>query len=199
MSEEEKLSKKQKIEDNRRLRAMSQNSSMFAFTPSSSPPTVPETEPCHLSVDYRKRHVHYDDEETNDVKHQIHLFDETNDADEIRLAEELLNKQKYADENAFDFKNLLGADARALLSKIEEDYTRGVQLNVSVVRGHHLPCLRSLNDVTDVVNEPAQMSSLRLITFLKLTPEFNVSAAQRIERAHTRLLSLFRPSTKTID
>jgi hypothetical protein len=158
MSEEEKLTKRQKIEDNRRLRAMSQNLNMFAFTPSSSPPIVPESEHLNFSIEYQKSFFH-DDDDDDDTKDHIQLFDDTNDTnDEI-----------------FDYKTLLNLDDRLLLTKIEENYKRAVQLNISVVRGHDLPFLRNLNDVTDVVNEPAQMSSLRMITFLKLTPEFNVS------------------------
>jgi len=171
MSEEEKLTKKQKIEDNRRLRAMSQNSSMFSFTPSSSPPIVPETERFHFSMEYKKRFINDDDDDDDyeDNKDNIHLFDDNND---IKSTEDIYpnNYNQYT----FDYKTLLDNHDRILLTKIDEDYTRAVQLNVSVIRGYNFPCLRNLNDIIDVVNEPAQMSALRLITFLKLTPEFNV-------------------------
>ena len=164
MSEEEKLTKKQKIEDNRRLRAMSQNSTMFSFTPSSSPPTVPEEDHFNFPIKYHKRIFFNNDDDDNDDdednKDHIHLFDD---------------KNNDTNEDIFNYKTLLNNDDCLILTKIEEDYTRAVHLNISVVRGHDIPCLRNLNDITDVVNEPAQMSTLRLITFLKLTPEFNVS------------------------
>ena len=161
MSEEEKRTKKQKIEDNRRLRAMSQSSSMFAFTPSSSPPMVPETEHYHFPMDYQKPLVQDpDDDDYEDQKNSIHLFDDTSDLLDIKQ---------------LDYRTFLDNPYRQLLSDIEKNYTRAVQFNVSVIRGHDFPCLRNLTDVTDVVNEPAQMSSIRMITFLKLTPEFHVS------------------------
>ena len=72
MSEEEKRTKKQKIEDNRRLRAMSQNSTMFAFTPSSSPPTVPETEQFQSTIDYPKTYI--DDYNTDSQKNHCDPF-----------------------------------------------------------------------------------------------------------------------------
>ncbi|CAF3920313.1 unnamed protein product, partial [Rotaria sp. Silwood1] len=65
MSEEEKRTKKQKIEDNRRLRAMSQNLTMFSITPSTSPSIVPETEPFNFSIEYQKR-FSIDDEDADD-------------------------------------------------------------------------------------------------------------------------------------
>jgi hypothetical protein len=160
MSEEEKRTKKQKIEDNRRLRAMSQNSTtMFSFTPSSSPPIVPETEHLNFPIEYQKHRINDNDDDYEDNKHNIRLSDDNNDFNE----------------NIFDYKTLLNDHDRILLTKINENYTRAVQLNVSVIRGYDFPCLRNLNDFTDVVNEPAQMSTLRMITFLKLTPEFNVN------------------------
>ncbi|CAF1087354.1 unnamed protein product [Adineta ricciae] len=174
MSEEEKLTKKQKIEDNRRLRALSQNSTMLAFTPSSSPPVVPETEAFQFPPVYQKRRSHYDEDETNDTKQHIRLSDEAPDVDDTNLLAEVLNKKTIlSSEQQFDYKILLDELDRLLLTKIEEDYSRAVHLNISVVRGFQHPCLRSLNDVTDVVNEPAQISTVRMITFFKLTPEFN--------------------------
>ncbi|CAF1250047.1 unnamed protein product [Adineta steineri] len=174
MSEEEKRTKKQKIEDNRRLRAMSHNSTMFSFTPSCSPPIVPETDRSQFSVEYQTRIIDDDGgddyEYTNDNKHNIHLFDETNDT---MPDDELSNNKSNLNQNSFDYKTLLDFEDRILLIKIEEDYTRAVHLNKSVIRGYSVPCLRNLNDVIDVVNEPAQMSTLRMITFLKLTPQFN--------------------------
>jgi hypothetical protein len=170
MSEEEKLTKKQKIEDNRRLRAMSQNSSMFSFTPSSSPPIVPETERFNFSIEYKKRIINDDDDgDYEDNKDNIHLFDDNN---YIKSTEDIYSNN--VNQYLFDYKTLLNDHNQVLLTKIDENYTRAVQLNVSVIRGYDFPCLRNLNDIIDVVNEPAQMSSLRLITFLKLTPEFNV-------------------------
>jgi len=166
MSEEEKQTKKQKIEDNRRLRAMSQNSTLFSFTSSSSPSTVPETEYFHFTIDYQKRLI---DDDYEDNKDDIQFF---NDNHEIKPVEELFNN---INKTSFDYKTLLNNNDRLLLTKIDENYTHAVQLNVSVIRGYDFPCLRHLNDFTDVVNEPAQMSTLRIITFLKLTPEFNVN------------------------
>ncbi len=175
MSEEEKRTKKQKIEDNRRLRAMSQNSSMFAFTPSSSPPIVPETENFNFPIEYQKRIVNDDDDDDDDYrdnKNSIHLFENTNELIEIKPFENLFHK--LTNQNTFDYKTYLDNNNRQLLINIEKNYTRAVQLNVSVIRGYDFPCLRNLTDITDVVNEPAQMSSIRMITFLKLTPEFHV-------------------------
>jgi hypothetical protein len=160
MSEEEKRTKKQKIEDNRRLRAMSQNSTMFSFTPSSSPPSVPEEDHFNFPSEYHKHIFLNNDDDDDDNKDHIHLFDDNNND---------------TNEETFNYKTLLNNDDCLILTKIEKDYTHAVRLNISVVRGHDIPCLRNLHDITDVVNEPAQMSTLRLITFLKLTPEFNVS------------------------
>jgi hypothetical protein len=174
MSEEEKRTKKQKIEDNRRLRAMSQNSTTLSFTSSSSPSLVPQTECFHFPIGYQKRVVAEDDDSNEDNKHNIHLFDEINDTKDLKPMEQIFNYTNNINQNIFDYRVLLNGDDRTILTKIEEDYTRAVQLNVSVVRGFDIPCLRILNDVTDVVNEPAQMGTIRLITFFKLTPEFNV-------------------------
>jgi len=174
MSEEEKRTKKQKIEDNRRLRAMSQNSTTFSFTSSSSPPLVPQNECFHFPIGYQKRVVVEDDDNNEDNKHNIHLFDEINDTKELKPMEQIFNYTNNINQNIFDYRVLLNGDDRTILTKIEEDYTRAVRLNVSVVRGFDIPCLRILNHVTDVVNEPAQMGTIRLITFFKLTPEFNV-------------------------
>jgi len=132
MSEEEKRTKKQKIEDNRRLRAMSQSLSIL-----STPSIIPDD-----------KYFQYSYENVN----------ETSD-----------------DEDSNDFKYCLNNSERIFLTKIEEHYTQAVRLNNSVIKGFDTPCLRSLNDFVDVVNEAAHICSLRLITFFKLTPEFNVS------------------------
>lgn len=182
MSEEEKRTKKQKIEDNRRLRAMSQTSTMFALTPSSSPPIVPETEHFFSPIVYQKRRINgdeiVDDDDDDDDSDQDHQninqsFEDTNELPDIKPSADMLNEMING--NHFDYnKSFLAHDDCVLLKTIEQNYARAVRLNVSVIRGCHFPCLRNLNDITDVVNEPAQMSSLRLITFLKLTPEFHV-------------------------
>jgi hypothetical protein len=175
MSEEEKRTKKQKIEDNRRLRAMSQNSTMFSFTPSSSPPIVPETEGFNFPNEYQKQ------DDDDDYKTNIHLFEDTNDILDIKPFENKFNQ------TIFDYTNFLNNNDRQLLINVEKNYTRAVQLNVSVIRGYDFPCLRNLNDITDVVNEPAQMSSIRIITFLKLTPEFHV----RFSYSSTKIYLIF--------
>lgn len=177
MSEEEKRTKKQKIEDNRRLRAMSQTSPIFSLTPSSSPPMVPETENFHSPIDYHKRVVD-DDEDTNNA---MDPFEDTNDFFDIKPSVDVLNQ--LTSQNTFDCKALLEQDDRLLLTTIERNYTRAVQLNVAMRRGCDFPRLRNLTDVTDLVNEPAQMSSLRMITFLKLTPEFHVRHSPRPRKA----------------
>ncbi|CAF2714467.1 unnamed protein product [Rotaria sp. Silwood2] len=182
MSEEEKLTKKQKIEDNRRLRAMSQNLTMFSITPSNSPSIVPETEHFSFSVDYQKHFSNDDeDEDYNDNKNTIYLFDDPNDKKDIKPFAEIFNhsnnnnnnNNNNINQNKFDYKTLLNDHDRRLLTKIDENYTRAVQLNISVAEGCDLPCLRNLNHITNIVNELAQISTLRTITFLKLTPEFN--------------------------
>lgn len=177
MSEEEKRTKKQKIEDNRRLRALSQNSAMFSSTPSSSPPVVPETE--HFfspTAVYRKRRLHDgdDDDDDSDHDHQntMHSFDDVDELPDIKPSADILNQ--FLNGNNMNYRSSLAEDDQQLLKNIEQNYARGVRLNISVIRGYTFPCIRNLNDITDVVNEPAQMSSLRLITFLKLTPEFHV-------------------------
>ena len=68
MSEEEKRTKKQKIADNRRLRAISQNSTIFALTPASSPLMVPETEHFNFPIEYQKHGI-YDDDDYQDNFH----------------------------------------------------------------------------------------------------------------------------------
>jgi hypothetical protein len=132
MSEEEKRTKKQKIEDNRRLRAMSQSLSMLATPPSYLPTAL-------LDEDYSFENLHY-----------------------------------TSDEDSDDFKNSLNKQDRILLTKIDEHYTRAVRLNTSVIQGVDSPGLRNLADFVEIVNEPAHISALRLITFFKLTPEFSV-------------------------
>ncbi|CAF4644225.1 unnamed protein product [Rotaria sp. Silwood1] len=174
MSEEEKRTKKQKIEDNRRLRAMSQNLTMFSITPSTSPSIVPETEPFNFSIEYQKRFSNDDeDADDNDNKDNIYLFDDNNDTNDIKPFETSFSHNNNINQNKFDYKTLLNDHDRILLIKIDENYTRAVQLNISVAEGYDLPCLRNLNHITNIVNELTQMSTLRTITFLKLTPEFN--------------------------
>jgi hypothetical protein len=136
MSEEEKRTKKQKIEDNRRLRALSQSLSLLS-TPSYSPINLPD-----------EKYIQYSDEKLN----------------------------QSSDEDSNDFKYYLNDNERILLTKIEEHYTEAVRLNISVIKGYDYPCLRILNDLTDLLNEPAHVCTLRLITFFKLTPEFNVGS-----------------------
>jgi len=130
MSEEEKRTKKQKIEDNRRLRAMSQSLSLL---------TTAFITPDEKSFQYSSE-----------------------------------NLDDASDEDSNDFKYLLNNNEWNLLTKIEEHYIQAVRLNISVIKGFDNPCLRNLNDFVDVVNEPAHISTLRMITFFKLTPEFNV-------------------------
>jgi succinate dehydrogenase flavin-adding protein (antitoxin of CptAB toxin-antitoxin module) len=130
MSEEEKRTKKQKIEENRRLRAMSQSLSML-------------TNASHLPAD---------------------LFDENYSFENLYYT---------SDEDSDDFKNLLNQYDRILLNNIDEHYTQAVRLNTSVIQGVDTPCLRNMSDFVEIVNEPAHISALRLITFFKLTPEFN--------------------------
>ncbi|CAF0987726.1 unnamed protein product [Rotaria sordida] len=175
MSEEEKRTKKQKIEDNRRLRAMSQNSTMFSITPSTSPSIVPETERFNFSVEYRKHFVKDDeDEDDNDNnKDTSYLFDDNNDTNDFKPIKGIFNNNNNINQSKFDYKILLNDHDRILLTKIDENYTRAVQLNISVAKGYDSPCLRNLNHLTNIVNELAQISTLRTITFLKLTPEFN--------------------------
>lgn len=167
MSEEEKLSKKQKIEDNRRLRAMSQSSTMFAFTPSSSPPTVPETEQYQYTIDFPK--IYLDDYNNDSHEHQFDSFPDSQEfLFDIKPNHDIL---KYFD--SFDDQCLLNLNERLLLAKIDENYTRAVRLNVVATKNLKSSSLRNLNDVTAVVNEPTQISTIRMITFFKLTPQFS--------------------------
>ncbi|CAF2614290.1 unnamed protein product [Rotaria sp. Silwood2] len=133
MSEEEKRTKKQKIEDNRRLRALSQSLSILSQS-SYSPLIIP------------------------DDRHSQFSF---------QTSEEIF------DEDSNEYKYFLNDSDRILLTKIEEHYTQAVRLNISVIKGYDNPCLRNLNDFVDVLNEPAHISALRMITLFKLTPEFN--------------------------
>jgi hypothetical protein len=135
MSDEEKRSKKQKIEDNRRLRAISQSFTILPTSPS-SPSFVSDRIHCRFSAD--------DFEDTYD-------------------------------ESSNEYLDCLDDNERILVTKIEEHYIHAVRLNISVIKGYDNPCLRNLNGFADVVNEPAQISTLRMITFFKLTPQFNVS------------------------
>ena len=130
MSEEEKRTKKQKIEDNRRLRALSQSLSILSV-----PSILPD-----------ERYIQLSYEEDNEI----------------------------FDDDSNDYKYYLNNNDRILLTKIKEHYTEAVRLNISVIKGFNNPCLRNLYDFVDVVNEPAHISTLRMITFFKLTPEFNV-------------------------
>ena len=144
---------------------------------------VPETE--HIfspTIVHRKRRLHDDDDEDDDddddddsdQDHQnmMHSFEDVDELPDIKPSADILNQ--FMNGNNMDYKSLLADDDQLLLKNIERNYARGVRLNISVIRGYTFPCLRNLNGLTDVVNEPAQMSSLRLITFLKLTPEFHV-------------------------
>lgn len=153
MSEEEKRTKKQKIEDNRRLRALSQTlalSSIRSFTPSSSPSIGTENEQYFYSHDYS----------TNVFDDDLNTFDAT--------PEETLH------EHPVDVKTLFGIDESSDLKRIDEIYIQAMRLNVSVIKGCETPCQRDLHHLTDLINELGQMSTLRMITFLKLTPEFHV-------------------------
>lgn len=137
MSEEEKRSKKQKIEDNRRLRAMSQSLSQLTSIASIQPD-------------------HYSYENSTEILHED------------------------SDEDSNDFKYSLDSSEQILLKKIEEHYCQAVRLNKSVIKGYDSPCMRYLSDPIECLNEPAQISALRLITFFKLTPEFNVKTKIQI-------------------
>lgn len=134
MSEEEKIRKKQKIEDNRRLRAISQSLSMLS------------TVPCSPSSILEERKFEY----LSSTK-----SDETNDDD------------------SNEFKYLVLNDGHIFLSKIEEYYRKAVNLTVPKIEPTTRPALRDLNGIIDVLNEPTQISALRMITFFKLVPEFN--------------------------
>ena len=168
MSEEEKRTKKQKIEDNRRLRALSQNvtlSSIRSSSPSSSPSIVPENERFNPSMDYS---CHLNDDDDGDVYNDDDESEDrhTFDSNSLSTNEELSQKSTTV--------TSLSTNDRLLLSQIENSYIQAVRLNVSVIKGCSSPCLRDLRDVTDLINELAQMSTVRMITFLKLTPEFRV-------------------------
>jgi hypothetical protein len=134
MSEEEKRTKKQKIEDNRHLRALSLSLSIL--------PTG-DYSPSILS----------------DEKHSQFSFEKCEDS---------------SDEDSSEYKYLFNDNTRIILTRIEQHYTEAVRLNISVIKGFESPCLRNLNDLIGVVNEPAHICTLRMITFFKLTPEFNV-------------------------
>jgi hypothetical protein len=168
MSEEEKRTKKQKIEDNRRLRALSQNlsnSSIRSSTPSSSPSIVPENEHFHYSVDYSMP--------LSDSFHcQSNLMSEINYDDSQRTSRML---------DAFDYRAMMLDSDRRSLSKIDEHYCQAVRWNISEIKGYDYPCLRKLKNMTDLINEFTQISTIRMITFFKLTPEFNVRAVVRID------------------
>jgi len=146
---------------------MSQNSTMFAFTPSSSPPTVPETEQFQSTIDYPKTYI--DDYNTDSQKDPCDPFSNSQDFSfDIKPNHDIL---KFFD--SFDDKCLLDLNERLLLAKIDENYTRAVRLNIIATKNHNSSSLRNLNDVADVVNEPAQISTIRMITFFKLTPQFS--------------------------
>ena len=132
MSEEEKRTKKQKIEDNRRLRAMS----ILSQSASS------------LSV-----------------------------APDDQILPSTLNRSDDSCDSTTSNEYKPSTDDRLVhsLTKIAEHYRKAVQLNVSVIKGCTSPCLRYMDDLIDVLNEPTHLGSLRLITFFKLTPEFNVN------------------------
>lgn len=178
MSEEEKRTKKQKIEDNRRLRAMSQNVTMFSSTPSSSPSTVPETERFNFPAEYRKIFSN-DDSDSDSDNITAQLVDDPNDIKDLFSLEDIFNNNDNSNTNHFDYKTLLKEGDRQLLTKIDHSYNLAVQLNTSVTKDSNSQCIRNLNNVTNVINELTQMSTLRTITFLKLIPEFNVRMVSR--------------------
>ncbi|CAF4615840.1 unnamed protein product, partial [Rotaria magnacalcarata] len=76
-------------------------------------------------------------------------------------------------QSSFDYKTLLDENDRLLITQIDDNYTLAVELNVSIAEDYDLPCLRNLNHITNIVNELTHISTLRMITFCKLTPEFN--------------------------
>ena len=134
MSEEEKCTKKQKIEDNRRLRALSRSLSMPSKS-SYSPLTVFDEEDFQFSFE---------------------------------------NCNEMYDEDLNGYRYLFKDNRYMLLKRIKECYDQAIRLNISVAKGYESPCLRNLNHYIAVVNEPALMNALRMITFFKLTTEFNV-------------------------
>ena len=159
MSEEEKRTKKQKIEDNRRLRAVSQTihrSSVRSSTPPSSPSIVPETEYYHRLISYPTLSSHDDDDS--------HAVDSIDDA----------SNENVFPTPTFDYRALVDDHDGHRLRTIENNYQQAVHLNVSVIEGRKHSSVRHLHRLVDLVNELAQMSALRMITFFKLTPEFNV-------------------------
>lgn len=180
MSEEEKRTKKQKIEDNRRLRALSQTlglSSIRSFTPSSSPSMVPENENYFFPIEYS----------TNLIEDDFNCFDAT---PEETLHEEPLNKSSL--NHTFDFESLFSIDEAVQLKKIEENFIQAIRLNISVIKGCERPCLRNLHQLTDLINELGQMSALRMITFLKLTPEFHsLHEDDRLALVKEHLMAIF--------
>ncbi|CAF1284621.1 unnamed protein product [Adineta steineri] len=133
MSEEEKRTKKRKIDDNRRLRAMSQSLSILSASTYS--PSIPP-----------------------DDGYSEYIF---------------LKSQDSSDDDSNEYKYSFDGNTRILLKQIEEHYTQAVRLNISIIKGLDSPCLRDLHDLVDIVNEPAHISTLRMITFFKLTPQFN--------------------------
>jgi hypothetical protein len=135
MSDEEKCRKKQKIEDNRRRRAISQSLSTLS-TVSHSPSIV------------------------------------LNDEQTFQYVPSTLNETFDDDSN--DYKYLVDDYQRHFITTIEEHYRKAVRLNVSIIQACNPPCVRPLNGMIDVLNEPMHISALRLITYFKLTPEFNV-------------------------
>lgn len=167
MSEEEKLTKKQKIEDNRRLRAMSQNLTMFSLTASNSPTLVSENELSQTSFKYQKCF----DEDKN--TQNIFLYDNINEKFDFKPVETI--PQPINNEISIDYKALLNENDRILLTQVDNNYARAVELNVSSAADYAIPSLRNLNHFTNIVNELTHISSARTITFLKLTPEFRVS------------------------
>ena len=136
MSEEEKRSKKQKIDENRRLRAVSQ--SLSTLTTCSYSPSIGSSEQ-HSQFTFANYNEHFES------------CDDSN-----------------------DFKDSLDYTQQNSLTKIEEHYNQAVRLNISVIPGLPNPCLRNLSSIVSCLNEPAYISALRLITFLKLTPQFHV-------------------------
>lgn len=179
MSEEEKRTKKQKIEDNRRLRALSQTlalSSVRSFTPSCSPSIGPESENYFFPIEYSSSLI--DDD--------LSCFDAT---PEDTFHDESSTKSCHG--SSFDFKSLFSIDENEQWKKIEENFIQAIRLNVSVIKGCQRPAFRTLHQMTDLINELGQMSALRMITFLKLTPEFHVGFSSSDSVGVDRLIAPF--------
>lgn len=182
MSEEEKQTKRQKIEDNRRLRALSQNvaiSSVRSFTPTSSPSIVPENENFPYTTE-NSTNLNENDDELDPFDCQS---DETTRDDCVR---------EKSDEKGLDYKIFLNNDDRRHLTIVEDNYYQAIRLYTPIIKGHDAPCLRNLSKPIDLINELFHMSTLRMITFLKLTPEFqSLQEDDRLALVKNNLLAIF--------